>query len=361
MLDILAVLQRPCTVSQIKAIGQMATSLKAPLDTLVTRNILVRDLSDARPHYRFKRVNDGRNWLASMDETMRTKYHLSIAERLAAGFETEPEVVARHFIAAGARADAVPYAIAAAKRLQEALAHERAVALLEEIVETTEDELHLEVLDQMSTLYTATGNIPSAFESLKRLSQLDPTRRPVLRARYAQLLTTAGEYEKAREAALSTLPDTNDERVALRLLSIAADAAYRLGDLTAAEGMCDTTDYTNVQSSSPELLSLRNTLGKVFLFREKFDDAEALFTLNLAHAQRSANSSHQAKALINLGVVYLQRSAPDDALEKFEEARRLCEATGDLSNLALSLKASRCFITGGRFSRKRRRSTINRR
>ena len=52
----------------------------------------------------------------------------------------------------------------------------------------------------------------------------------------------------------------------------------------------------------------------------------------------SPKRSHQAKALINLGVVQLQRSAPDDALEKFEEARQLCETTGDLANLSISLE-----------------------
>ena len=150
--------------------------------------------------------------------------------------------------------------------------------------------------------------------------------------------TTAGQYAEAQEAALKTVPQTDDKQVALRLLSIAADAAYRLGNLSEAETLCDTSEYQEVPPASPEFLSLRNTLGKVFLFREKFDDAEALFTLNLGHATVTKETGHQAKALINLGVVQLQRSAPDDALEKFEEARQLCETTGDLSNLSISLE-----------------------
>ena len=147
-----------------------------------------------------------------------------------------------------------------------------------------------------------------------------------------------GEYASAQHLVDERLEQNVSDEVRRTLLDIAADAAYRLGDLNAAEVYCKHPALSGIDPRKDASLNIRNTLGKVRLFREDFDAAEFLFRENLSAAQSAGSITHQGKALINLGVVQLQRGNPDDALSQFEEARQLSEAWGDLANLSISLE-----------------------
>ena len=108
ILDVISIVDRPCTVVQVKRIGSFEEDIRHDVDNLVSRGVLVRDLSDARPNYRFKRTRDCHSWRESVEPERRQACHMVVAERLAASFEAEPQIIARHFIAAGAIAEAVP-------------------------------------------------------------------------------------------------------------------------------------------------------------------------------------------------------------------------------------------------------------
>ena len=69
---------------------------------------------------------------------------------------------------------------------------------------------------------------------------------------------------------LSALPDSEEIRECRALL---AEAALREGHLEQAFELCQVIDR-NVAPANQTEQDLRNTLGKVFLFREAFDEAE---------------------------------------------------------------------------------------
>ncbi|MCB9527217.1 MAG: sigma 54-interacting transcriptional regulator [Myxococcales bacterium] len=341
LLDVLAVYRRACTLEQLAALAD-ADDARAGLAVLVRRNIVRRALSEGIIRFRFTRPAAREAWYAAMDPERRRALHRRVAERLAAGLGAEPERIARHFLAGDSTADAIPYALAAADRLQGCFAHTRAAALLEEVEGSADGPLRAEILDRLAELYAASGDPDAARRALRALAAVDPERAgPVLDARRARLLALAGDHAGARKLAEATLEaPALPEATRRELTALAADAAYREGDLAAAAALAAPLAAPLADDDGDDVTAIdaRNTLGKVHLAREALDDAAALFTRNLDASARLALPDHQARALINLGVVDLQRGDVDAALARFEAARRLCAAHGDLPNLAISLE-----------------------
>ncbi len=336
LLDVFAVQRDAATPEQIAALAGVRDA-RAALAVLLRRRIVRRSLSAGVVRFRFARAAARESWYDAMDADRRAALHRAVAERLAAGLGAEPERIARHFLAGGAAADAIPYAIAAADRLQACFAHTRAAALLEDVVECAEGHLRAEILDRLAELYAAGGDPDAARRALKALAAADPDRAgATLDARRARLMALAGAHAEARALAERTLAEPEVPPTARRVLqALAAEAAYRQGDIAGAAewaaavgGAVDAT-----------LLDARNTLGKTHIARETLDDAAAIFTRNLELSTgRPGLADHQARALINLGVVDLQRGDVDAALLRFESARRLCADHNDLPNLAISLE-----------------------
>ncbi len=336
LLDILAAYREPCTPEQLREFGRLDDDPRAALGRLVEAQVLTRSLERGVLRFRFVRTGARKAWYGRMDAARRRDVHQRIAERLAAGFDAEPEAIADHLLAGGATAEAVPYALAAAERMQLALADGRAADLLERVVDAAEDGLRADLLERLSALYAGSGRLTDALRTLAALTEQFPDRAgPALEARRANLMLRAGEPADARRVAEAALAGMNDEALARRLTAAAAEAAYREGDLAAALAHCTPVPEPPGGAAG---LALRNTRGKIHLAREELDEAHALFAGNLAAAEALGDEGHQARALINLGVVGLQRGEPERALERFDAARALTERTGDLRLLALSVE-----------------------
>ena len=119
------------------------------------------------------------------------------------------------------------------------------------------------------------------------------------------------------------------------IAALLADYFLREGDLDEALKLCHESTTRKPPASSLDLL---NTLGKIHLFREQFEEAEQVFAENLSAAQSAGDAQHTAKALINLGVVYLQQGFIDKALLQFKTVKDHCTKEGDIPHLAVALE-----------------------
>ena len=339
MLDLLATHERPCSLHQVAAMADLKRDLRPVVTDLVERGLLVRNLSGGTVRFSFSHTTIRERWARAMDPERAVALHRHVAERLAAGMSAEPERIAYHYLAGGTPAEAVPYAVAAADRLQAACADPRAAGLLEQVVDVAEGALRVEIIDRLADLYTAAGDVPAARRTLDLLAEADPARvGPRLDVRHAELLTRAADYGQARTTAEKGLDGDPEDETREALTALAADAAYRLGDIDAAEAYCATLADGDTARPTHAGLNLRNTNGKVHLFREALEEAEEIFKMNLALAQSIDDHANQARALINLGVVYLQKGSIEAALDIFERARQLCTANNDLRHLSISLE-----------------------
>ncbi len=339
ILDALAIVQGGCTHRQLIELANLPEAKKDIAERLVQIGLIRHTVVHGRPSYAFARAAERIRWKEAIPPERKRALHLALAEKLAAGLTGEPEQIARHFLAAGAIAEAVPYTVEAADRLAASFAHQRAAQLLAQVVQATEGALRGEILDRLAILYTAAGQVEDAQKTLEALQEADPSRAgPDLEARYGRLLIASGQYGEARRFAASAIENHDTSEHSWPLRAIAADAAYREGDLAGAQAECKVLEDAAVDHPHPALLELRNTLGKIHLFREQLDDAEALFESNLEWGLDAKDEGIEAKALINLGVVHLQRGNPGEALAMFERARECCSRTGDLANLSISLE-----------------------
>ncbi len=337
VLDALAINARPATAEQVAALVEVSGDAHALLADLVSRKVLERRLETGVVRYRFTGSGARAAWLRTVPASRAQGIHRRIAERLAVAtaMGAEPEEVAHHYLAGGAIAEAVPFARQAAERLERCFAYRRAARLLEAVVDATVGDLQAEILDRLARLYAETGDADGARACLARLVESFPERAgPALEARVAGLHLAAGDHAAARAVAEAALgaeppPQTREE-----LVAVAAEAAWLGGDLAAAEAHARGA----ADDGRPCSLGARNTLGKVHLAREELDEAQALFARNLEVAEAASAVGQQARALINLGVVDLQRGEPDAALHRFSAAHALATEAGELRLVALAVE-----------------------
>jgi transcriptional regulator with GAF, ATPase, and Fis domain len=341
LLDALAVLGRPVTLEQLRDVLPPGLVSLPALQSLQDRGLVARVLDRGEVRFHFAPATGREAWYDALPAPKRAALHRRVAERLVplAGRGVEAEEVAVHYLAGEAAAEAVPFALAAADRLEAAFAHARAAELLSRVVPSTQGALRLEVLDRLAELHARTGDFRAAEEALEQRAAgaRDDADRAGVQVRLARLCLTAGLIERAdaaiRAAVAGPLPP-EQQRAAEAL---AAEIAWQGGDPTRAESCAEAGLAAAGATEDAETLSLRNTLGKVHLARERLEAARAQFTHNLEAARRLRAVTPQIRSLINLGIVSLQSGDPEAAAERYAEARRLAADAGDLRNLALSL------------------------
>ena len=318
-------------------LGELLTRL----NELVRQRVLVRTLRHGHIRFRFVGTGAREAYYRRIPEARRIEIHRRIAVRLAAlvGVGAEPEEVAHHYLEAGDQAAAVPYALAAADQLHAAFAYGRAAKLLERVVNGAEGAARADVLDRLGELYALTGATEQARNALETL-MATPAPSPQherrgLARRLARLHMVSGDRTRALEIIDHALAEPPQQEELWWLRALAAECAYGASTMQEAAERCRDCDRA---PDGPAQLSIRNTLGKVYLAQEALDDAYDLFAQNLAAARALDEPGYEAGALINLGIVHLQRGEPDAAAGRFEAARRRAESIGDLRRLALSLE-----------------------
>jgi transcriptional regulator with GAF, ATPase, and Fis domain/Tfp pilus assembly protein PilF len=337
VLDALAVFERPATVDQVRTMAELTTDPLPLLSALLGRNLVERTLDRGRLAFRMPGTSAREAWLDALAPAARQALHRRIAEQLALAGDmgADPAEIARHLLEGGAAAEAVPFALAAADRLERAFAFVRAAELLEEVIPAVEGALRPELLNRLARLYCEAGDLHCARQTLEALLALSPSPDPGRVARLAALHLRARNPQQAAELAAEALETCPDGPVAWSLKATLAESAYATGDLALAETYAQ--PFADATEAGP-VLSLRNTLGKVFVVREAFDEARQIFASNLQAAAAADDASHQARASINLGIVHLQRGETDEALDRFEVARDLCLSSGDLRNLTIAVE-----------------------
>ena len=347
VLDALAVLGRPVTLEQIRDLVPRELSLVSCVQGLQEIGLVARQLDRGELRFHFSPSAARETWYTALLPEVRRRLHRHVAERLVplAGLGVEPLEVAHHFLACDAPAEAVPFALAAADRLESAFAHARAAELLQRVVNTTEGTLHAALLDRLADLHARTGDFRAAQEALERrlIGATSPLDVADVEVRLARLCLLSGQIDPAAQhidRALSG-PVPPDQVVAWR--AVAAEVAWQGGDpglaeSRATEGLAEAGQAGQIgQTETADVLSLRNTLGKVNLTRERLAEAQGLFTRNLESARNLKDVNIQIRSLINLGIVSLQGGEAEVAAERYAEARRLAAEAGDLRNLAISL------------------------
>jgi transcriptional regulator with GAF, ATPase, and Fis domain len=341
VLDALAVLGRSVSLEQLRDVLPGGHPTLPALQALQDRGLVTRVIDRGDVRFHFAPATARETWYASLAVDDRTALHRRVAERLVplAGRGVEAEEVAVHFLAGAAAAEAVPFALAAADRLEAAFAHARAAELLGRVLPATDGALRLEVLDRLASLHARTGDFRAAEDALEHRADgaPDATDRARVHLRLAQLCLTAGLVDRADAAVRLAEAGPLPAELRRAAEALAAEIAWQAGDPTRAEARAEAGLAASGGVEDAETLSLRNTLGKVHLARERLDAARALFTHNLEEARRLRAVTPQIRSLINLGIVSLQRGEPEAAAERYAEARRLAADAGDLRNLALSL------------------------
>ena len=117
----------------LTAVARMpAHELEAGLDRLVQADLLIRHGEPPDAHYRFKHALIRNAAFATLLRRQRHQLHARIAaviqEQAPAVVTTNPEILARHYRAAGLGQEALPYWLQAGQRANARSAHVEAIA-----------------------------------------------------------------------------------------------------------------------------------------------------------------------------------------------------------------------------------------
>ncbi|MGB0646902.1 MAG: sigma 54-interacting transcriptional regulator, partial [Bradymonadia bacterium] len=309
--------------------GQRSLDVLSEMPELIETHLI-----NGRPTFGFTQSSEQETWRENMDPDIARKLHGKLAEKMAAGLYGEPETIARHFLGAARPEDAIPFIMETVPSLLRAHAFTRASELLNAIVDTASGTLEAEVIMTLIDCFVAMGQHEDAQRMLDRLRQNQDIETETIFMTELSLCVQSEDSTavRAMQKRLTQLKNDTDTAKALALL---ADYYLREGDLDEALKLCHQSTACEPPASSLDLL---NTLGKIHLFREQFEEAEHIFSDNLAAAQSTGEPQHTAKALINLGVVYLQQGFVDKALLQFKTVKDHCTKEGDIPHLAVALE-----------------------
>jgi TOMM system kinase/cyclase fusion protein len=194
--------------------------LQRGLHQLVAAEFLYQQGVPPHATYRFKHALIQETAYQSLLKSTRQQYHQRIAQVLEAQFpataETQPELLAHHYTAAGLPAQAIPYWQRAGQRASERSAYVEAIAhltkglqvlaALPETPERMQQELHLQTAlgpAVMATQGYAAPEVEKAYARARELCQQVGQTPQLFRVRFGLWLFYAvrGEYKTAHELA----------------------------------------------------------------------------------------------------------------------------------------------------------------
>jgi transcriptional regulator with GAF, ATPase, and Fis domain/tetratricopeptide (TPR) repeat protein len=333
-LNMLAIAGEPLTPRQLDDLvddAQSSFELLSSVPDLVQSNLV-----HGRPTFGFAHTSEKETWHERMDGEVAKALHGQLAERMAAGLYGEPQTIARHFLGAQRPEDAIPFIMETVPHLRRAHAFTRAAHLLQAIVHTADGTLQADIMMTLIDCYIAMGQYDDARHTLKELKTHSITNSDAVFMTELSLIVQA-EDAQAVSAMEQRLDQVQEECYRSKARALLAEFFLRDGNLDKAFELSSSPEDISTPDDA-HALDLRNTLGKVHLYREAFDEAESVFSANLESARLSNDGQHQAKALINLGVVFLQQGFVNKALLQFETVKDHCTHEGDIPHLAVALE-----------------------
>lgn len=340
VLETLAVLRRavkPDVLLRLADVGDETPSFSS----LAESRLIVRQVNRGELLVDFPSPEHRDVIYQSIPEAARRMLHGRIAEMLEErsrlGASVDLEVIAGHYLASDDDAKASRYALEAADRLTIAFAFQRAAELLEQLLARAERRaLRIEVLERLADVYAHLQESEAALRALAELATLvDGVRQVDVQTRRARLLLESGTPDRAREvvadarALLEGHELAADEERPRRdeLDVIAAEAAYATGQYDEATRVASDALGRPGEMSLLARIRLRNTLGKVALFRGQYTEASESFGENQRAAHEAGFASEEVRALFNLGTIALQRRRYEDAERIFHQSLNFGEAT----------------------------------
>ncbi|MBW2261258.1 MAG: sigma 54-interacting transcriptional regulator [Deltaproteobacteria bacterium] len=249
----------------------------------------------------------------SLPEAELRRYH----QRLLEVFESRPDdansAVARlrHAVGAGQPQSVVRHAGPALDTLLEALRRAEARDLIAGSLETLAGHREhageaIRLRRRLARLDATAGRPLDAATSIQAIPRSSRSADDELLL--ARSLLGAGRPHEVHEAigeVICGAPAGRNRPEVLRLKGVLAEAEYVRANLDEAAGLCrDLASASNLPAE--DKARVRNTLGKVYLARGKYQEAERIFRDNLSKAKREGLDRHALIAKINAGVARIR-------------------------------------------------------
>ena len=240
-----------------------------------------------------------------------------LIERQRFGHPVDVEEIAHHLLNSGDKGRAVEYALAAAEKLHATFAYQRARQLLEAVLPLLDEPGRLE--EVFERLIDISASLNDHRKALFYCGQLKRLRSGAgLASVYrliGRILLQMGKYDlsvRALAKALYKAGQSDDRLELVRVLSHTAEALYGQGQYDRAVEVClKGLEQARGEDSSPVsrrlAIDMTNTLGKVCLSREDYDQASEHFKTNSRRAEQGGWPEEKARALFNLGTIAVQR------------------------------------------------------
>jgi eukaryotic-like serine/threonine-protein kinase len=138
------------------------------LPTLLASSLLRTTIRNEREYLESQHDRIREAVVAGIDRVQAQQVHQRLAEELAKGHEPDPELIARHYRAAGLPRLAAPHVLAAAEHAKRALAFGRAAELYELAIAEAEEPARFELESALADSYANIGRLTEAAELFER-------------------------------------------------------------------------------------------------------------------------------------------------------------------------------------------------
>ncbi len=305
-------------------------SASAALESLQAQGILKRRVGRGALSVHFAHQNSIGFVLRQMAPERRVQLSGMLAGRLLDqqrfGQAVEIEEIAEHLLCSDRHQEAVEYALLAAERLHSTYAYQRAREVLEGVLPLLEQGPALEqVYERLIELSSSLHDYRKALFYCGRLKKMrsGTALAPVYRLIGRNLLRM-GKYDLAVRALAKALYKAGQgdlRQEVVRILSSTAEALYGQGQYDRAVEVChkglDLAAGDGSAESQRLIVEMTNTLGKVCLFREDYEQASEHFRSNRRLAEQESLGQERLRALFNLGTIEVQRRDYKQAEEIF--------------------------------------------
>jgi class 3 adenylate cyclase/tetratricopeptide (TPR) repeat protein len=352
-----ATIGRAFTYELIQAVAQLdAATLQGALAQLVEAEVVAQRGLPPQATYTFKHALIQDAAYESLLRGTRQQYHQRIAQVLAEHFpetaETQPEVLARHYTAAGLHAQALSYWYRAGQRALEHSAYREAVAAFEQALsalqhlpeqrQTREQAIDLRFALRSALVPSgASGRILTCLREAEALAVTldDPWRLGRVSNLLSRHLQLMGVYDQAlataqRALTLATASGTvHEQALAYERLG---QVYYLVGDYRRAIDCLGQTVTALVGARSREhfghvflpAVVVHVVLASCHAELGTFAEGSNLGEAGLRIAEAVAHPGSRMIALWGIGVLALRQGDLPRALPRLEQALDICQDTG---------------------------------
>ena len=331
------------------------------LTGLLDDGLLVRTIKQGALQVSFADRNAGPSVYALIRPGRRAALHGQLAdlllERQQLGGRVDLELIAEHFLESDDRERACHFALAAAEQLFSSYAYDRARQLLEIAIPLVADTQELiGVYERLIDISKALGDHKRALFFCGHLKKrVEGAALGACYRRIGGILLAMGKYDLAERAlarALHAAGSHGDGGELLQVLTLTAEALYGRGEYERCVEVCqkglararETAPASATDSSAGfpthigrRVVELRNTLGKVCLFKEDYEEARRHFGSNAVYAERRGWPDEHFRALFNLGTIAVTQRKFGDGEQIFHECLGLGYQTVSATARAVAL------------------------